>query len=341
MQHLFCGVSPAALGEIPFAPAFRWGQQLRAAELGIRVHPDAGLYVFPNVGGFVGGDTVAGILANGLLDAEAPTMLIDIGTNGEIVLAVEGRLYAASTAAGPAFEGARITQGMRAASGAIEKVVRRDGDLACNVIGGGPAAGICGTALIDVVAELLRLGVLDSSGRLLGDGERPGSLSRALTSRLHEADGDVNVLLSAAAASGGEPIYLHQRDVRELQLASGALRAGMQIMLKRLGLQVQDLDAVLLAGGFGNYIRRENARRIGLLPAVPLERVRFVGNAASIGARDALLSMGSRRLTNHIAEATEHVDLSLDPDFQMAFGMAMMFPENEDGTSAADTMAMM
>ncbi len=330
MQHLFCGISPAALGEVPFPPAFHRGLMLSARETGLAIHPNGRLYVFPNIGGFVGGDTVAGILAAGLQRRNRPTLFVDIGTNGEIVLAHDGRLLATSTAAGPAFEGARITAGMRATDGAIEKVLLNEHDIVFNVIGNTQPAGICGTALIDLTAVLLRAGVIDSTGRILGADEAPAALPGKIKARLRETDGHVDFLLVPAQESGtGEAIYLYQKDIRELQLASGAIRAGVLILLRKAGIAPEDLDAVLLAGGFGNFIRRKNARRIGLLPPVPTERIRFVGNASSMGAKAALLNRVARREAEAIAESAEHVDLSLDPEFQMEFGMAMLFPEED------------
>jgi uncharacterized 2Fe-2S/4Fe-4S cluster protein (DUF4445 family) len=334
MQHLVCGITPAALGEIPFAPAVHRAVRCRADRLGLDVHPHARLYVFPNIGGFVGGDTVAGVLASNLWGVKAPTLLVDIGTNGEIVLAHAGQLLACSTAAGPAFEGARISAGMRATDGAIEKVVMNGGDLAYNVINNSAPAGLCGTALIDLVAELLRLGVIDSSGRILPPDEMPAAVPAAVRTRL-QPDGDqMRVVLAPAAASRtGEDLCLRQRDVRELQLAAAAIRAGIVLLLRRAGLAPTDLGSVLLAGGFGNFIRRNNARRIGLLPPIPTERIRFVGNTSLMGAKAALLSVDERREAERIAEATRHLDLSQDPEFQMEFSEAMLFPDDEAGTS--------
>jgi uncharacterized 2Fe-2S/4Fe-4S cluster protein (DUF4445 family) len=328
MQHLFCAIHPAALGEIPFVPAYRSARRVAAREVGLQIHPAGRLFVFPNIGGFVGGDTVAGILANGVQLSTETLLFVDIGTNGEIVLMHKGHLRAASCAAGPAFEGARIAAGMRAAEGAVDKVVFDGTDLVCNVIGGRRMAGICGTALIDAAAVLLDLGVLDPTGRLLSAEEVPASVPTAVRQRLHPDGNDIKVMLGAAAESrSGEPVYLLQRDLRELQLASGAIRAAITLLLRQAGLEPQDLDAVLLAGGFGNFIRRENACRMGLLPAVPVQRIRFVGNASSMGAKAVLLAHELRAEADRIAQVTEHVDLSLDPEFQMEFAMAMMFPE--------------
>ena len=323
MQQILCGFDPSALGEVPFVPVFERGLEIRAADLGLRVHPGAHLYVFPQVGGFVGGDTVACMLAARIEQAEAPVLLVDIGTNGEIVLATRDRILCTSTAAGPAFEGARIRQGMRATTGAIEKVVVRDDDLVIHVIGDGPAVGLCGTALIDVAAHLLDLGVMDTTGRIQPAGECPETVPAAVRERLIEEQDDVRVRL----ADGDHEVCLWQRDIRELQLAAGAIRAGIEVLMLRAGITPDDLGEVLLAGAFGNFIRRNHAQRIGLLPAVPHERIRFIGNAASMGAKMALLSTAERLRADSLRERAEHIDLSADPEFQMAFGMAMMFPE--------------
>ncbi|MFU8781185.1 MAG: ASKHA domain-containing protein, partial [Kiritimatiellia bacterium] len=213
--------------------------------------------------------------------------------------------------------------------GAIEKVLIGE-DVTVNVIGDLAPAGLCGTALIDAVAELLRTGILDETGRFLDPDELPSSIPAAVRSRLRP-DGDAwcFVLADADVAARRAAVCLWQRDVRELQLAAGAIRAGISILLQRAGLAAEDLHAVLLAGAFGNYIRRHQARRIGLLPAMPEERIHFVGNAASLGAKLVLLSCGERRRASELTARVEHVDLSLDPEFQFEFGMAMMFPGAE------------
>jgi uncharacterized 2Fe-2S/4Fe-4S cluster protein (DUF4445 family) len=329
MQQILAGLDPSALGEVPFVQVFDKALSLSANRLGLRANAAAEVYLFPQVGGFVGGDTVAGMVAARLDRRDEPVLFVDIGTNGEIVLANGDRLLAASTAAGPAFEGARITQGMRATAGAIEKVLVND-DVRLNVIGNTKPIGLCGTALIDAVAGLLTAGIIDETGRILEAGEVPDTVSDALKARLVPAENDVNFLLASADESGiDDPVYLWQRDVRELQLASGAIRAGINILLQRAGLEAKDLGAVLLAGAFGNFIRRNHARRIGLLPPLPTDHIRFIGNAASLGAKLVLLSESERLYATDVRHKTEHVDLSQDPEFQMEFGMAMMFPGPE------------
>ena len=331
MQQIVCGIDPSALGELPFSPVFTDALSLTASELSLDIHPNGRVFVFPQIGGFVGGDTVAGIVAS-RLDREAdPVLLVDIGTNGEIVLAHKGKLIATSVAAGPAFEGARISCGMRATAGAIEKVMI-EADVRVNVIGNARPAGLCGSGLIDVVSELLRVGVLDATGRILAPGELPASAPAAVRKRLVERDGHTDLMLAGKAeTASGEPLYITQRDVRELQLASAAIRSGINILLAMEGLRPSEVGGVLLAGGFGNFIRRNHARRIGLLPPIAGRKIRFIGNASSLGAKRALLSVAEKKYASEIARVVRHVDLSLSPEFQMEFGAAMMFPECDLG----------
>jgi len=334
MQQIFCGINPRSLSEIPFSPTFHEALSIEASELGIGIHRAGTINVFPQIGGFVGGDTVAGIIATRMDRKSSPVLLVDVGTNGEIVLANEGRLVATSVAAGPAFEGARIAQGMRATEGAIEKVVI-DGDVRINVIGNAAPSGLCGTGLIDATAAMLRCGVLDTTGRILSPEELPTGLPDAIRARVVEEDGEFCfVLAPAEESSTGRPVCLFQKDIRELQLANGAIRAGIGILLRREGVEPGQLGMILLAGAFGNFIRRKNACRIGMLPRVPSERIRFVGNTASFGAKRALLSRTEKEYAQRVRRETRHVDLSLDPDFQMEFGSAMLFPDFENDGSA-------
>ncbi len=323
MEHLLCGVDVTQLGQVPFVPAYERGLLLSAGELGLPIHPSGRAYVFPVIGGFVGGDTVAGILATRLASMEPPVMMVDIGTNGEIMLAHNDRLWATSTAAGPAFEGARISCGMRATTGAIEKVVL-DGDLRLSVIGSTEPVGLCGSGLIDLAAELLNAEIITPEGRLLPPSQLPDRVPQPLRKRVIDNDGKVEFLL---AGKGKKRVTLTDRDVRELQLATGAIRAGIKIMLKQAGLETKDLKHVLIAGGFGSFIRRNNAQRIGLLPGdVAHQNIKYVGNASLNGARWALLSTDARKNAEHLARQTTHVELSQDLNFQMEFADAMIFP---------------
>lgn len=331
MQQLLCAIDPKPLGEMPFVPTIGRALSVPADELKLSLHARGRAIIMPVIGGFVGGDTVAGILATDLDESPGPTLLVDIGTNGEIVLFANGQLWASSTAAGPAFEGARILHGMRGSVGAIEKVVMLDGRLRINVIGDVPPIGLCGSALIDLVAELLRGGVITPEGRLLSAEQLPADAPADLAARLTMYEGRAAFILAPAEETGtGKPILLTQRDVRELQLASGAIRAGIQLLLKRAGLTPADLDGLLVAGGFGNFVRRKNAQRIGLLPPeTPRHRIRYQGNTSLAGAQLVALSLEARSLAEDLARRAQHVDLSCDGDFHMTFAEAMIFPDAE------------
>lgn len=328
MEHILCGINPAQLGELPFVPAHARGLLVPAVELGIPIHHGALAYVFPIIGGFVGGDTVAGMLATRMDRIEGPALMVDIGTNGEIVLVHNGEFLAASTAAGPAFEGARIECGMRGTHGAIEKVVF-DGDVRIEVIGNGAPAGICGSGLIDLVAELLTHGILSPEGQLLTKHELPQGLPPAIAKRVQTNKvGDDRFVLSGGSSGRAAPgVFLTQRDIREVQLGTGAIRAGISILLRKAGIGVSDLKSVLIAGGFGNFIRRSSAQSIGLLPAgIDHQKIRYVGNTSLAGAKVALLSTEARRQGEELARRVKHVDLSTSEGFHEEFAEAMLFP---------------
>ena len=326
MQHLLCGIDPSQLGQVPFVPAFGRSLVIRGVHLGLSAHPGAAAVVFPVIGGFVGGDTVAGILSTRLTELGGPALMVDIGTNGEIVLASDGRLWAASTAAGPAFEGARISCGMRATDGAIEKVVFDD-DVRASVIGGTEPIGLCGSALVDATAELLRSGIVTPAGRMLAGDDLPDELSEAIRRRVIVADDDQPAFVLADGNGNAPAVRVTQKDIRELQLATGAMRAGMVLLLRRAGLDVDDLQHVLIAGGFGSFIRRSNAQRIGLLPGgIDHRKILYVGNTSLSGAKWALASTRARLRADDLARKAQHVELSRDANFQMEFAEAMIFP---------------
>ena len=329
MQHLLCGLDVSPLGQVPFVPTCGRGLLLPAGELGLAIHRRGAAYVFPVIGGFVGGDTVAGILATRLAGQEGPVLMVDIGTNGEIVLAAGGKMWTASTAAGPAFEGARISCGMRATAGAIEKVVIDEGAVHVSTIGGKPPVGLCGSGLIDAAADMLTAGLVSPEGRLLPPSDLPAGCPKSLSSRVLESQaGQVEfVLAERKTAKATHRISLTQRDIRELQLASGAIRAGIRILLRQAGLTTADLRRVLIAGGFGSFIRRSKAQRIGLLPAdIDHRKIAYVGNTSLDGARWALLSTAAREQAEELARSAAHVQLSEDPNFQTEFAEAMIFP---------------
>ncbi|MDP2999527.1 MAG: ASKHA domain-containing protein [Bryobacterales bacterium] len=289
MHHLFCGVDVAPLASVPFEPRNDGPKRFRPAELGWDLPADTEVRFLTCLGGFVGSDILAGIMATKLDESDALIGLIDLGTNGEIVFGTRERIVCASTAAGPAFEGGRISCGMRAATGAISEVSLDGGNLVCSVIGQGQARGICGSGLVDAVACGLELGRIQPGGKLSGG---PLGLSSSLS--------------------------LTQADVREVQLAKGAIAAGARILLKRLGAEMGDVRRLYLAGAFGNYINRESARRIGLIEFPP-EVVEPAGNTALSGAKLALFEAEPANLR------VEHVPLAADPEFLDTYVASMPF----------------
>jgi uncharacterized 2Fe-2S/4Fe-4S cluster protein (DUF4445 family) len=328
MGHLLLKISPKYIALNPYVGALRSACVTGASELNIRINPFGRVYSMPNIAGFVGGDTVAVILASELHKSKDIRFAIDIGTNGELVMGNRKRLVACSTAAGPAFEGARITHGMRASEGAIEKIVIERGEVSINTIGNKPPIGICGTALIDSIAELRMLGVIDERGKLLVKKELPSEIPESIRERIinHETYRTSFVLVDGSETQTGSPILLTQKDIRETQLAKGAILAGYRILKDTLGVDDNDIKEVLLAGAFGNYIRREQAKRIGLLPDLPLEKIRFIGNAAGSGAKMLLVKNELKAEASRIAEHTEYVELAMSIDFQKTFTEAMFFP---------------
>lgn len=328
MLHLVAGVNPRHLAGSPYVPVFSEMLELDAAELGLKLNPAARVCLLPGIGGYVGADIVADILATGLHRLAGTRLLIDVGTNGEMVLARDGRLITCATAAGPAFEGAHIACGMRAADGAIEHV-SVEGRFDLTVIGahvkpGTPVvpAGLCGSGLLDAIAAMVRAGVVDASGRM----QPAGSLPDAVGSRLFARNGSTAFRL---AGPPDRPIFVSQHDVRQVQMAKGAIGSGISILLGEFGLTHADLDEVLLAGAFGSYLFPESALITGLLPPVPLERVRAVGNTAGDGARLAALSAAARAEAVDIARTAGYIELSARKDFQDIFLKAIAFPSVE------------
>ena len=322
MSHLFLAVSPKPLSRTPFAPVFTEAQVLPASALALPVHPRAAVHLLPNIAGHVGSDITAMMLAAEIDQLQGNHVAIDIGTNGEVVAVCGGKLVCCSTAAGPAFEGACIRSGMRAAAGAIERVDLVDDDISIAVIDDAAPLGLCGSGLIDTIAALLHCGALLPSGRLLTKDEAV-ELPPAISARMVEENGAPAFLLAKSA--DGTDILLTQQDIREVQLAKGAILAGIQTLLQEHGISEDELDSVLLAGAFGNYIRRESALAIGLLPAVSMEKIIPIGNAAGAGASMALLSTDERQRAAKLADAARHVELSMNEVFQEFYISAMQF----------------
>lgn len=330
MHHLLLGINPANLARSPYIPAVKSGITLSGQQLGINLSPGGVVYILPNIAGFVGSDTVGVILATGMHRSEKIKLAIDIGTNGEIALGSRECIMVCSTAAGPAFEGAQIKCGMRAADGAIEGIEITDQEVMCKVIGDShPVLGICGSGLIQGIAEMLRVGIIERSGRLIDPESAREKLSPALAERVVAEGENMFILVPEDVSKGQKPIYISQKDVRELQLAEGAIAAGIQILMKEMNISLDDIEEVLLAGAFGSYIDRSSAKMIGLVPLLPLEKIKSVGNAAGVGARLALLSIDEKEDAEKIAAYSKNVELSTRLDFQQAFVEAMTFPALE------------
>jgi len=295
MHHLFCGINIAPLSAYPFEPKQAGRIQLMGRDLGWNLPEAAVVEFMPCLGGFVGSDILAGIMATGLHESRELFALMDLGTNGEVAVGNRDRILCTSTAAGPAFEGARISMGMRAATGAISAVQAEKGFLSCRVIGGGEPRGLCGSGLVDAVAACLDLKWIHPSGRMADRKEMP--------------------------LAG--PVLLSATDVRELQLAKGAIAAGLRMLTERLGASLEDIQQLHLAGAFGNYISRASAQRIGLL-RVPLNRVVPAGNTALLGAKRALFEEAAS--WDAIVKRAEHIALNEDPNFHDIYAEEMGFP---------------
>ena len=324
MTHLFLKIPPRYLGQAPYVSTYKGLIETSASEVGLEVNPASRVVILPNIAGFVGADTVGVILASGLHKSRKLRMAIDIGTNTEIVLGTRERLLAVSCAAGPAFEGVRIKFGMRACPGAIERVSMNE-DVSVSVIGNRPGSGICGSGIIDAIGELLRLGIIDRTG-FLRERKDLASLPKGIRRRaISDSDGNMFVLLEASRTESGKKLYITQRDVRQVQLAKAAIHTGVQVLKKELDVEDEDISEVYLAGGFGNFVRKEQAMRLGILPDVPLEKVKFIGNAAHSGAKLALLSKKMRREAEKISAMVRYVELAGRPDFQETFSDSLFF----------------
>ncbi len=328
MHHLFLRIPPVHLGLAPYLAAIRQRYVVKASDLGLDVFPNARIQMLPLIAGFVGADTVGVIVATGLHKSSQLKLAVDIGTNGEIVLGNRERMVACSTAAGTAFEGAQITHGMRGASGAIDKVTIDD-DVHIRVIGDGPALGICGSGLVDAVAQMLNAGILTNTGRFrkLSELDTLGIAPGLQTRVVEQGKQRAFVLAFGEQTDTGEPIIISQHDVRELQLAKGAIFAGIRMLLKAFGVKDDAITELLLAGAFGNYLDTTSAVRIGLIPALSAGKIRSVGNAAGLGSQLALLSLHTREETDTIASTTEHIALTHNLEFQVVFAESLAFPE--------------
>ncbi len=323
MHHILLGVDVTYVGLAPYAPVIRDALIVPASDLPLKRAVNAQVCFLPIVAGFVGADTMACVLATRIYDSEEIRTLVDIGTNGEVVMGSKNGLMVCSAPAGPALEGAQIRHGMRGALGAIEKVVIED-DISCTIIGDTPAVGICGSGLIDACAKLAFAKVLEVSGRLRRKDRE--ILPEALRNRLADTTHGCEFILVDTEQSGKEePIALTQADIRQVQLAKSAIYSGIVMLQQVMNVSDEKLEEVMMCGGFGNYINIESAVRIRLIPNLPLEKITYSGNAALMGAQMALLSETERNRAFDLSQKMEHVALAARPEFQDIFVDAMTF----------------
>lgn len=310
MSHLFLGRPVDSLSKVPFYGISYKGEEHKPSDLGIDIGQDGRLYIMPGIGGHVGSDTLGCIIAANLSDTSENILLVDIGTNGEIVLSRKGKLTVCSTAAGPAFEGASLFQGMRAVNGAVTTVDIDKGKVSIDYIGsetpGIKPAGICGSGIIEAVSELYKNGMMDATGRLSGEA------------------GIKNYV--ALWNEGDKEIRVTQKDIRELQLAKGAIFAGIKLLLKEEGIRMENVDKIYLAGAFGTNLNLEKAVHIGLLPRISPDRYEYIGNGALSGAAKILLGETKREEAELISIGAKHLELALCEDFQEEFMNALSLP---------------
>jgi uncharacterized 2Fe-2S/4Fe-4S cluster protein (DUF4445 family) len=324
MVQIALGIDPEPLGVAPFILAADEYPDVRAHELGLKVNPQARATLFPALGAYVGGDIVAGALASGMDRDQRVRLFIDVGTNCEMILGNSERLLATAAPAGPAFEAASIKCGMRAAPGAIEVVkIELDG-VTLGTIDDKPAVGICGSGLVDAVAELVKVGLLDESGRFVTE-ETARAISAALADRLVML-GQERVFMLTDGVDGEKDVYLSQRDVRELQFAKAAISTGWAILLEEYGIEQKDVQQVLLAGSFGSYLSAKNAKAIGLVPNIATTRILSAGNVAGEGAKMVLLSGSERNGARSLTKLVHYVELSEREDFNDRFVEELAFP---------------
>ncbi len=318
MEHLFDGLDPTNIGVAPFTPESLFGDHRSAAACLPELDAEADVYLCPCVAGYVGGDITAGLVASGAPEADGLWLYVDIGTNGEMGLGNRDGFVCCATAAGPAFEGAEIACGMDGSAGAIDKVSAVDGDVQVHVIGEGKAVGVCGSGLIDAISAMLTVGAISEAGRMFGPDDVPEKIRSRVVTR---EDGSLCFMLK-------DGVYIAAQDVREVQLAKSAIRAGAETLLQLQGKTAADITDLVIAGGFGSFIDKRSALHIGLLPRVPIEKIRHVGNAAGAGAVLALTEDGERALEAFNEKCT-YLELSSSHEFMENYVDYIAFDEEE------------
>ncbi len=322
MAHIFLAVDPVGLAKSPYVPAFTSALSVSASDVGLEISDSGSVFCLPSVSGYIGSDIVAGLVVSGQYESKEKALFIDIGTNGEIALNTENGIFACSCAAGPAFEGMNISCGMKASNGAIEKVYIEN-DVSLETIGDRPAIGLCGSGVIDAVGELIKIGAVTNSGRFLkfsdGDAKPPWA------SRLHNGDGPMRFVLCDGDHARGT-VALTQKDVRQVQLAKGAILSGILALTASLGIKMSDIERVYVAGAFGFHVRMESLARMGVFPKDLLEKVTLNGNSSKIGAMLCLLSLEKRQESSLIAGKVNYIELSCYPDYDRLFTDCLSFP---------------
>jgi uncharacterized 2Fe-2S/4Fe-4S cluster protein (DUF4445 family) len=326
MQHLLLSLPPMGIAEAPFLPVVTDGMIVKSADVGLKLHPEARLYIMPVKSGYIGGDLISDILTSGVAEQEKIILGLDLGTNGEIFLGNNKRLLTCSAAAGPALEGATISNGMIAKTGAIEGVRLENDRLQYRVIGNVKPRGICGSGLVDLIAVLLHCGIINYEGFIRRSRRKSAvELNSKVVKR--RARGHSFLVASPEESYDQKPIYLTQEDVREVQLAKAAIAAGIKTLMDELGIEAKDINCVYLAGALGNYVDPFSAVRIGLLPRINPEIITSLGNAASSGASMVLLSKKHWRMARDLIDFIEHIELSCRHDFNEYFVENMDFPK--------------
>ena len=315
MLHLAVGANPVSLGKFPYTPVVLGDEHVPAAEIGLAIAPEGSVYLPPIMSAYVGADITSGVLAARLAEQPGVVLFVDIGTNGEMVLAVDGRLTATSTAAGPAFEGMNIACGMRASRGAVEQVGLSDAGVFAKTIGDAEPVGICGSGLLDAVGELAAKGGLDKNGRFQNNG---ASHSQPWKDRWELIDGKPVFRIAG-------PVFLSQKDIRQVQLAKAAVRAGIDVMLNANGLSAAQVDRVLIAGSFGFHLRTESLINLGLLPREFSGKVEFVGNTSKTGAQAFLVNRQVRARLKEVVRGVQVLELAKYPEFEKTFVKSLSF----------------
>ncbi|MFA5004667.1 MAG: ASKHA domain-containing protein [Candidatus Omnitrophota bacterium] len=320
MLHLLLGIDPAHIRKQPYVPTANFLPVVRSSEVGININPRGLLYCVPSVASYVGGDTTAGVLSSGIYKSSQLHILIDIGTNGEIVLGNKDFLVACAASAGPAFEGSGVSSGMRASNGAIQKVsIDKNGEVFYSTIGKSKPRGICGSGYIELLSAMLSAGIMDKSGKLTMDAPR----------QRESSNGKEFVVVFKEESATGEDIVITEADIENLKRTKGAIFAATSILLRHLGLEFSQIYRILIAGGFGTYLDMEKAISIGLLPDLDRSKFVFIGNSSLAGSKDILLSEQARHAAEKIARSMTYFELSVDPGYMDEYGQALFFPHTD------------